>query len=705
MFINRLNQLYKPDRILFYTEVDEKSLADFYKGKIPECVNLYADDFSTYDYPGLFYLKGFAKPVIGIEFRSETDKSDCPKNLKSLSLKGTFFYSVEIDEDTELNLEKIQNIFKKISEDDDAHRTYTNLSISENPSIIGIFLRDKKIRILYEWQLKENRAKTIIENKLNQIDTSTLCKMAFQDSVTNHFNWNHIQAFLEVPSDAGIKDFTFVHFDIKEFKVINEVYGHKAANKVLLNIVKAMDDADFVYTSARCHNDNFAMMIKYMPLEETRRTLEDFYRKLSFFEEDPNYRICFRCGVVPMRQAMLNGNRVADAAKMAQAMGNHPGQTDIIFFTDKMHDDVSWANFIKAYLDTAIQNNEFLVYLQPKFDVSKNDLCGAEALIRWNYKGRDFLSPDRFVPFFEKDASIGKIDDIVLDCVVQTLARWKTQGKKIVPVSVNLSRSRLNDSALIDNLTSRVDKYNLPHELIDFELTESAAYDNTLHLIKILDALKSRGFKISMDDFGTGYSSLSLLTQMPLDTLKIDKSFVDKIAGGGDHKKDISVIKHIVSLAEELGFECLAEGAEDEEQVQILHKLGCNKIQGYYYGKPMPVSEFEKKFINKNMEFKSLSMQKGLELAENNPASVILDVRHTLEYKTGHIPGAEHFTMERIRAGSAARRLPDKGQMILVYCLSGHRSKLAAKKLTKLGYSNIIDLGSILNYTGKLSRT
>ncbi|MBO4320156.1 MAG: EAL domain-containing protein [Treponema sp.] len=597
MFINKLNQLYKPKRILFYLEADDAKLNDFYMGVLPDELKKYSNAFGTYDNPGVFYLKALNQPVIGIEYRMNDPEAIYPTELKQIVLNESFFYSVEIDNEVEISTEKINSLFRKIAEDDDAHRLYSDLLIEENPEIISVFADYKKNRILYEGKIYQDRAKYVINQDPEHLDKTSLYELAFFDKITGHYNWNHLVAYLEMPMNHGIHDYTFVHFDIKEFRVINEVYGHIVANKVLCNVVNAMKEADFIYASARCHNDNFAMMIKDMPLEKTIEKLKDFYQKLSVLEEDPNYKIYYRCGVVPMQKSMLLGNRVADAAKMAQAMGRTPNQTDITIYTDKMHDDLSWGNFIKAYLETAIQNDEFLVYLQPKFNVVKNEVCGAEALIRWNYRNRDFLPPGKFVPFFERDGSIGKIDDIVLSKVCKTLAEWKREGKKLIPISVNLSRSRLNDQTLTGNLTASIDKYGIPHELIDFELTESAAYDNTEQMIKVLEDLKSKGFKISMDDFGTGYSSFSLLTQIPLDTLKIDKSFVDKIAVEGEKKEDIAVARHIISLAKELGFECLAEGAERKEQVDKLLELGCSKIQGYYYGKPKPIKEFEEKFL------------------------------------------------------------------------------------------------------------
>ncbi|MCR5329140.1 MAG: GGDEF domain-containing phosphodiesterase [Saccharofermentans sp.] len=598
MFINKLNQLYKPKRILYYIDADENALAAFYSGKIPDEAGRYANAFGTYDYPGIFYVKSLGRPVIGIEFRAGDENALYPSDLKSVTLDDAFFYSIEIDNEIEVNLNSINDIFAKIRKDDDAHRNYSDLSVKEDPEVISVFLSGKKIRILYEMQIDSDHAIEIINDEHDALGKKELYKKAYIDSITNHYNWNHLVPFLEMPMDYGISDYAFVHFDVKEFRVINEVYGHIAANKVLCNVVKAMNESDFVYTSARCHNDNFAMMIKDMPEEKMISRLEEFFEDLSHLEEDPNYKIYYRCGVVPMQRSLLSGNRVADAGKLAQKLGTNHNKTDIIIFTDKMHEDILWGNYIKAYLDTAVENDEFTIYLQPKFDIRNGKIKGAEALIRWNYKKKEFLYPGRFIPFFERDGSIGKIDDIVLKKVCMAFDKWKKEGRILYPVSVNLSRDRLYDKNLVKHLTEIVDSYNVYHDLIDFELTESASYDNTEQMIHVLNELRDQGFHISMDDFGTGYSSFSLLTQMPLDTLKIDKSFVDKVGVENMIAKDVYVIRHIISLAKELGFVCLAEGAESKSQIDELRALGCDVVQGYYYSKPIPIEEYENRYLS-----------------------------------------------------------------------------------------------------------
>ena len=599
MFINKLNQLYKPNRILYYMDATAEQIQAFYNGTLPDEIAKYSNAFGTYDYPGVFFVKGLEKEVIGIEYRENDSRIEYPAGLKTIPLEAAFFYSVEIDDDVQISLPFIKNLFEYVAKEDNAHRPYSDLCIKEDAKVISVFHGYKKIRILHEWELYQDKALHVMRDDVSKFEKEALYKSTFTDLITGSYNWNHLEAYLEVPSDVGINDYAFAHFDVKQFRVLNEAYGHIAANKVLSNIVKAMDEADFIYAGGRCHEDNFAMLLKDMPESVLIAKLKDFFEKLSVLEEDPFYKIYYKCGLVPMQRAMLSGNRVADSAKMAQALCTNQTGTEIVVYTDKMHDDISWGNYIKAYIETAIEQDEFVVYLQPKFDINKETIKGAEALIRWNYKNKEFLPPYRFIPFFEKDGSIDKIDDIVLRKVCAAMARWKSEGKPLYPISVNLSRSRMYDENLIDNLVSIVDSFGVDHSLIDFELTESATYDNMEHMLAVLEELRSKGFKISMDDFGTGYSSLSLLTRMPIDTLKIDKSFVDTVATTNERQEDIIVLRHIITLAKELGFVCLAEGAESKPQVERLRDLGCEIIQGYYYSKPIPISEYEEKYLCK----------------------------------------------------------------------------------------------------------
>ena len=201
-------------------------------------------------------------------------------------------------DDVEIDLHFIKKLFQEIAKENNAHRPYSDLCIEEDPKIIGVFHGYKKIRILHEWKLYNDEAIHVMNDDYNHFEKETLYKSAFTDLITGNYNWNHLEAFMEVPGDKKIEDYAFAHFDIKQFRVINEAYGHIAANKILSNIVKAMNEADFIYASARCHNDNFAMLLKDMPEPELKQKLNDFFDKLSRLEEDPFYKIYFKCGVV-----------------------------------------------------------------------------------------------------------------------------------------------------------------------------------------------------------------------------------------------------------------------------------------------------------------------------------------------------------------------------------------------------------------------
>ena len=221
MFVNKLNQLYKPYRLLYYYEASPEEIEAFRAGTPIEIISKYEDAFGTYDHVGVFYVKQLGGFVIGIEFRIGDDRVDYPSNLKVIELEGTFFYSIEVDNGVETNENAIRELFEKIALDDDAHRSYTDLSIKEETQVIGIFKSEKKERILYEWKVDIDRAAAIINDDMDALKKKTLYKQSFFDPITQHYNWNHLEAFLEMPMDYGINDYAFVHFDIKEFRVIN----------------------------------------------------------------------------------------------------------------------------------------------------------------------------------------------------------------------------------------------------------------------------------------------------------------------------------------------------------------------------------------------------------------------------------------------------------------------------------------------------
>lgn len=593
--------VHRPERLLYYlpepTEEVKNCIAD---GVCPDELQKYQYAFGTYDEAGVFYLPESMqreignKWVIGIEYRKDDINVALPVELPCVVLPACDVIIQDITYEYRLNEELLEEIIRYAKKEKN-ERSSSYRYVKDG--LVSAFAVKEKLRIMYEIELTDKR-RPLSDQNYDDYTKQELYHRAYHEPITEYYNWTWMSECLTNYYLEGIKDYGFVHFDIKEFKMINELYNHQIANTVLKRVTQNMQKhEDWIYFGARCDNDNFAMMIKDMPEEETEERLREFFEEISVLDADPNYEIFYRCGVVSMRYAMNTGDIVADCAKLAQSMGQEINTTEIHFYTNEMHENAMWGKQLKAYLDTAIRAGEFMVYLQPKMDIRKEKVCGAEALVRWNYKHKEMLAPYRFIPYFEADDSIIKVDEFVLHRVCGMLKEWKEKGYPLYPISVNLSRKHMVQPFLARHLAAIVDSYGVDRALIEFEITETIAYDNQVYMIAILNDLKRRGFRISMDDFGTGYSSFALLKEMPLDTLKIDKSFVDLIVADEDTEKITIILRHIISMAKELGIDSIAEGVEEQTQVKALHGWGCEMVQGYYYSKPLPIGEFEEKYL------------------------------------------------------------------------------------------------------------
>ena len=592
--------VHRPERLLYYLPDITEIESCISEGSCSERLKKYQYAYGTYDDIGVFYLSDKLeeeigqKCVVGIEYRKDDTSLDLPKELPCVVLPASDIIIMDVTYKYILNEELLEEIIDyTCKEKNDRTGMYHYV---EN-GMVGVFAEKGKLRIMYEVELP-HKARALSEDNFEHYTKEELYHRAYHEPITEYFNWTWMCECLDKYYLEGIKDYAFVHFDIKEFKMINELYSHSVANNVLTRVTKNIQrHRDWIYFGARCDNDNFAMMIRDMPEEETEKKLRQFFKEISVLEVDAGYEIFYRCGVVSMRDAMNTGDIVADCAKLAQSMGQELNTTEIHFYTNEMHENALWGKQLKAYLDTAIRAGEFMVYLQPKMDTYEEKICGAEALIRWNYKHKEMLAPYRFIPYFETDESIIKVDEFVLHRVCWKLKEWKEKGYPLYPISVNLSRKHMVQPYLARHLAAIVDSYGVDRSLIEFEITETMAYENQNYMIFILNDLKRKGFRISMDDFGTGYSSFALLKEMPLDTLKIDKSFVDLIMQDDvDHKTTI-ILHHIITMAEELGISSIAEGVEACEQVEALREWGCEMVQGYYYSKPLPISQFEENYL------------------------------------------------------------------------------------------------------------
>ena len=248
---------------------------------------------------------------------------------------------------------------------------------------------------------------------------------------------------------------------------------------------------------------------------------------------------------------------------------------------------------IKQVFPVALQNEEILVFYQPKISVSTNTIVGAEALSRWYHNGK-LVMPMDFIPVLEQSMDICKLDFYVLDHVCRDIRRWLDEGKPAVRISINLSRRHLIDLDLLDRILSIVDRHRVPHHFIEFELTETTTDVEFKDLKRIVTGLQEAGIYTSVDDFGIGYSSLNLIKEIPWNILKVDKNFLPLNEQATQNKQNI-MFHHVVNMAKEIGLTCVAEGVETSDQVDILRKNSCDIAQGFYYDKPLPVREFEKR--------------------------------------------------------------------------------------------------------------
>ena len=391
--------------------------------------------------------------------------------------------------------------------------------------------------------------------------------------------------------------YAYVTFDIDNFKYINEMFGYEYGNRILIHIAKVLQHCvkgNELY--ARISSDNFAMLLEDAGTEKelTDRIDELFKQVIEYREPEEELNVCtmsFSCGVYRI-EGKTDINVVRANANLARIESKKRVLDQIVYFDEKMKSRRVEEKELEYEAEEALVNKEFLVYFQPKYEAKTEKIIGAEALVRWNHPVRGMLSPGLFVPVFEANGFITEIDLYVLNQVCELIAAWLEAGIPPICISVNLSRIHLYERDLVSRLTEVVRRHKVPPEYIEFELTESAFYEETENLLRIMSEIKEAGFRLSMDDFGSGYSSLNLLRRLPVDVLKLDREFFEE-REEEDKARGKRIVMHVISMAKDLEMEVLAEGVETSDQKEFLKDAKCDMIQGYYFARPMPMREFE----------------------------------------------------------------------------------------------------------------
>lgn len=546
----------------------------------------------------LFYMpekmteSGYSRLCGGLEL-GYSDMDELPADCVSVTIPG--FDVVDISGFDVALIDDIPRLMANAYSYAKLYIENEKLHIVSNHKLPYVCYMESANSLKVEIPVWSKKTKTEEMLTLDNMSKRDLYELAYRDSTTGFYNWTWLKAKLEQCEYIGLDRFIFARFDIKSFKLVNNIFGREVAGELFRHICDVLGQKDWILYAAKCEKDNFAMIMKDMPEEKLYNHLYSLFEELGELPSNHKYKLFYSCGIVVYdeNETINTDMRIEDMAAMAQNLCTKNNVTELKLYTEEMKHRYVMAQKYKVELPYAIENEDLVVYLQPKYNPQNDKLTGAEALIRWFYKGGDILSPQYFVPQFESDGTIDIIDRYVLRQVCKKFAEWKALGLPLFPISVNLSRHQIARPDLIYILCDIVDEYGVPHSLIDFEITESAEFSDMSYLIGVLNDIKAQGFKISMDDFGTGYSCLGLLKDMPLDIIKIDKSFIDGIAVGEVNNKDMLMAKDILTIANHLGIKSLAEGVETFEQKEYLREWGCHYIQGYYYSKPIPVADYE----------------------------------------------------------------------------------------------------------------
>ncbi len=423
-------------------------------------------------------------------------------------------------------------------------------------------------------------------------------KVAYYDSLTGLPNIMGFKILVKEALKKGPNNnYAMVKLDIENFKAINEMFGYEVGNKVLRAYKTTSDTVtEPTFIIGRMGADGIIMFAGngfLEQLDETKDHFEEmFVHSIPVLEK---HRMTYRYGRYFLEKGETDVDDIVNKVGMAHSMAKKVKSNKIWNYDDKLKQEALQLAEITNKMEKALNNEEFVAFLQPKFRLEDEKLIGAEALVRWIEEDGNMIYPNDFIPLFEKNGFIVEIDKHILTIVCKHIRNWINTGKEVIPVSVNFSRVHIGNPNFVDDIIEIVDKYKVPHGLIEIELTETTVLGNEIEFTKVLSGLGKAGITVSIDDFGAGYSSLGLLKNLKADTLKLDRSFF--IGNEVDERGEV-LIEGVVNLAHSLGMSTVAEGIEDKKQIDFLTDVGCKTAQGYYYDRPMPIKEFENKFIN-----------------------------------------------------------------------------------------------------------
>ena len=425
-------------------------------------------------------------------------------------------------------------------------------------------------------------------------------RLTFFDNDLNMYNHRHFMHLIrKLYKDETIDRFTAIYFNLKRFSIVNQQIGRENGTRVMKKFIGMFENLLDCQDECVCRigGDNFIALIKQEKLDDVLGLLSgtgityDASRSERIF-------ISATAGVyvIPDIDSFILPTDIMDRVSMAFHLAKGSVKQDVVFFDDALLARSKQNNEITACFLKSLEKQEFLVYYQPKVDVRDRSVAGAEALCRWVHNER-LVPPAEFIPVLEQSRDICKLDFYMLDSVCRDIRHWLDTGMQAVRISVNLSRRHLSDMDLLQHIVEIIDRHNVPHEYIEIELTETTTDVEFKDLKRTIKGLQEAGIATSVDDFGIGYSSLNLIKEVPWNVLKLDKSLLPDYEKDDPEQKSV-MFRYIVAMGREMGLECIAEGVETKEQVKLLEDNRCDLAQGFYFDRPLPVKEFEKRLLD-----------------------------------------------------------------------------------------------------------
>lgn len=527
----------------------------------------------------------FFADFIGNEFVVE-DNEILPEELKADScdlLKELYSGPWVCEKD----LGKIVNFYERIIQG-----TKEPIAMEELETQISIVNRQGQqipVSILCYLELNEQGLITAYVGMLKPLRKKELENKEILNAFSNDKNpaifINRIAKFQNENPD---RKYAYIQMDICKFKYINEKYGSKIGDEILNYISDTLNVmCDKNHLHCRLTADLYEIVTYY----NSRKEIVDFIELLdSKLHRYGDIRFTMAYGISIAEGTSTEYRKNGDKAGLARVKSKSSVLEKIMFYEDTLMDSVNITGAIEEIQEEALENGEFHVFLQPKYLYNKPNakIIGAEALVRWIDGDGKCKPPVEFIPVFEENGFIFKLDCYMWESVCKTIRRWLDEGKEVVPISVNVSRTYLQKVDVIGYIKSLMKKYNVPLELMPIEITESVESPET---IEYANMFKEAGFTLMMDDFGSGYSSLSMLKDTPFDVLKMDRLFLDECL---DSENGKTIVSCVISMSNELGLKVVAEGVETRAVADFLYENGCKVLQGYYFSKPIPVKEFEK---------------------------------------------------------------------------------------------------------------